>query len=102
MIILKGCGTAIALKNGMNAECPEGGSDVLYFNPAVASATDYKFPLAGEKLYQALRFCVRSSLVNCTEDFLSLASLKITEEIINQVFVSKIYYCNRFLVNPEL
>ena len=86
----------------MNAECPGAGPDVLFFNPAVAGATDYKFPLAGEKLYQALRFCVRSSLVNCTEDFLSLASLKITEEMINQVFVSKIYYCNRFLVNPEL
>ena len=72
---------------------PRGGPDVLYFNPAVAAgATDYKFPLAGEKLDQALRFCVHSSLVNCTEDFLSLASLKMTEEKVNQIFVSKIYY----------
>ena len=86
----------------MNADCSGRGPDVLYFNPAVAGTTDYKFPLAGEKLYQALRFCGHSSLVDCTEDFLSLVSLKITEEMINQVFVSKIYYCNRFLVNPEL
>ena len=77
----------------MNLECPGGGPDVLYFNPAVAAgATDYKFPLAGEKSDQALRFCVHSSLVNCTEDFLSLASLKMTEEKVNQIFVSKIYY----------
>ena len=76
----------------MNLECPGGRPDVLYFNPAVAGATDYKFPLAGEKLDQTLRFCVHSSLVNCTEDFFSLASLKMTEEKINQIFVSKIYY----------
>ena len=57
-----------------------GGPDVLYFNPAPAGATDYKFQLVGEKLYQALRFCVYSSLANCTEDFLSLASLIMTEE----------------------
>ena len=86
----------------MNAECSGGEPDVLYFDPAVAGATDYKFPLPGEKLDQALRFCVHSSLVNCTENVLSLASLKMTEEIINQIFASKIYYCNRFLVNPEL
>ena len=82
----------------MNAECSGGGPDVLYFDPAVAGATDYKFPLPGEKLDQALRFCVHSSLVNCTENVLSLASLK----IINQIFASKIYYCNRFFLNPEL
>ena len=80
------------IKNSKNLECPGGGPDVLYFDPAVAGATDYKFPLPGEKLDQALRFCVHSSLVNCTEDFLSLASLKMTEEKINQIFVSKIYY----------
>ena len=76
----------------MNLECPGRGPDGLYFNPAVAAATDYKFPLAGEKLDQALRFCMHSSLVNCTEEFLPLASLKMTEEKINQLFVSKIYY----------
>ena len=64
----------------MNTEGPGGGPDILYFDPAIAVAADYKFPLAGEKLDQALRFCVHSSLVNCTEDFLSLASLKMTEE----------------------
>ena len=41
------------------------GEDVLYFNPAAAGATDYKFPLAGEKLDQELRFCVYPSLANC-------------------------------------
>ena len=40
----------------MNAECSMGGPDVLYFDPAVAGATGYKFPLPGEKLDQALRF----------------------------------------------
>ena len=43
--------------NSRNAECREGRPYVLYFNPAAAGATDYKFPLAGEKLDQALRFC---------------------------------------------
>ena len=57
-----------------------GRPDVLYFNPTATGATDYKFPLAGEKLDQALRFCVHLSLVNCTEDFLSLASIIMTEE----------------------
>ena len=57
-----------------------GRPDVLYFNPAATGATDYKFPLAGEKIDQALRFCVHLSLVNCTEDFLSLASIIMTEE----------------------
>ena len=37
---------------------PRGRPDVLYFNPAAAGTTDYKFPLTGEKLDQALRFCV--------------------------------------------
>ena len=37
--------------------------NVLYFNPATARATDYKFPLAGENLDQALRFCVYQWLI---------------------------------------
>ena len=53
---------------------PRGKPYVLYFDPAAAGATEYKFPLAGEKLDQALKFCAYPSLVNCTEDFLSLAS----------------------------
>ena len=57
-----------------------GRPDVLYFNPAAAGATDYKFPLAREKLDQALRYCVYPSLVNCAEDILSLASLIMTKE----------------------
>ena len=68
------------IRNSRNTECPGGRPDVPYFTPAAAGATDYKFPLAGEKSDQALRFCVYSSLVNCTEDFLSLASLIMTEE----------------------
>ena len=40
------------LRNSRNAECPGVKPDVLYFNPAAAGATDYKFPLAGEKLDQ--------------------------------------------------
>ena len=62
------------IRNGRNAECPGGRPDVLYFNPAAAGATDYKFPLDGEKLDPALKFCVYPSLANCTEVFLSLAS----------------------------
>ena len=57
-----------------------GRPDVLYFDPTAAGATDYKFPLAGESLDQALSFCVYSPLLNCTEDFLSLASLIMAEE----------------------
>ena len=37
------------IRNSRNAEYPDGRPDVLYFNPAVAGATDYKFPLAREK-----------------------------------------------------
>ena len=51
-----------------------------YFYPATVGATDYKVPVAGQKLDQALRFCVYPSLVNFTEDFLELASLIMTEE----------------------
>ena len=40
--------------------------------------------LARKKLDQALRFCVYPSLVNCTENFLSLASLIMTEENLRQ------------------
>ena len=42
----------------MNAECSGGGPDVLYFDPAVAGATDYKFPLPGSsaKILSALFF----------------------------------------------
>ena len=68
------------IRNNRNAECPGGRPDVLYFNPAAAGAADYKFRLAGEKLDQALRFCVYPSFVNSTENFLSLASLTMTEE----------------------
>ena len=68
------------IRNSRNAECPGGRPDVLNFNPAAAGAIDYKFPLAGEKLNQALRFCVYPSLANCTEDFLSLVSLIMTKE----------------------
>ena len=71
------------IRNNRNAECPGRRPDVLYFSSAAAGATDYKFPLAGEKLDQALRFCVYPSLVNCTEDFLSLASLIMTAENIS-------------------
>ena len=42
--------------------------------------TDYKFPFARENLDEVLRFCVYPSLVNFTEDFLSLASLIMTVE----------------------
>ena len=71
-------GTAIALQI---AEMQNAPGEVLYFNSAGAGATDYKFPLVGEKLDQTLRrFCVYPFLVNCTEDFLSLASLIMTEE----------------------
>ena len=62
------------IRNNRNAECPGERPDVLYFNHA-AGATNYKFPLAGEKSVQALRFCVCPSLINSTEDFLSLAPL---------------------------
>ena len=57
---------------------PGGRPGVLYFNPAAASATDYKLLFAGEKLDQGVRLCVYSSFVNCAEDFLSLASLIMT------------------------
>ena len=67
------------IRNNRNAESPGRRPDVLYFNHA-AGATDYKFPLAGEKLDQALRFCGYPSLVICTEEFLSLAPLIMTEE----------------------
>ena len=62
-IILKRCETTISLETAV-----------------AAGATDYKFPLAGKKLDQALRFCVYPPLANCIEDFLSLASLILTEE----------------------
>ena len=53
---------------------------MVYFDPAAAGARDHKFPLAEGKNDQDLRFCVYSSLVNRAEDFLSLASLIMTEE----------------------
>ena len=61
------------IRNSRNVECPDGRTD--YFIPAAAVATDYKFTLD-----QALRFCIYPSLVNFTEDFLSLALLVMTEE----------------------
>ena len=51
-----------------------------YFYPATVGATDYKVPVARQKLDQALRFCVYPPLVNFTEDFLELASLIMTDE----------------------
>ena len=53
---------------------------MVYFDPATAGARDYKSPLAEEKNDQDLRFCVYSSLVNRAKDFLSPASLIMTEE----------------------
>ena len=80
-IILKRCGITIALEiNSRNVECRGRKSDVLYFNPAVDGATDYKFPFAGEKLDQGLRFYMYPPLTNSTGDILSLASLIMTEE----------------------
>ena len=76
------------IRNSRNAESPWGIPDILYFNPAAAGATAYKFPLAGEKLDLALRFCVYPSLANCTKEFLSLGLLKIYKR---QIFVSKTY-----------
>ena len=68
------------MRNGRNAECPGGKPDILYFNPAAAGVRDYNFPLdLTSKLGQVLTFCVYPSLVNCTEDFLSLASLIMTK-----------------------
>ena len=98
MIILKGCGTAIALEIAWMRNSPGANqmSYILILQSLVQQIINSHF------LDQALRFWVHSSLVNCTENVLSLASLKMTEEIINQIFASKIYYCNRFLVNPEL
>ena len=58
---------------------PWGRPDILYFNPTAAGAIEYKFLFAGEKLDQALRFCVYTSSDNCTEDFLSLAFLVVPE-----------------------
>ena len=52
----------------------------LSFFSAAAGARDCNFLLAGEKLNQALRFCVYPSLANRTEDDLSLASLILTEK----------------------
>ena len=68
------------IRNSRNAEHRGGRPDVLYFNLAVAGATDYKFLLAREKRDQPLRCCVYPSLVNCTEDFMPLASLIMIEE----------------------
>ena len=68
------------IRNSRNAECTGERPNVLCFNPAATGAADYKLPLAGEKLDQALRFCVYPSLINCTEDILSLASLIMTED----------------------
>ena len=60
------------IRNSRKAECPGERPDALYVYPAAASATDFKFPLAGEKLDQTLRFCMHRSLVNCKQGFLSL------------------------------
>ena len=68
------------IRNSRNAKYPGGRPDILYVNSAAVGTTDYKFSLAGGKLDQALRFCVYPSLVNCAEDFLSLASLIMIEE----------------------
>ena len=66
------------IRNSKNAECPGGKPDVLYFNPVAAGVTDYKFPLAGEKLDQVLRICVYPFFVNYKA--LPPASLIMTEE----------------------
>ena len=58
------------IRNSRNAESPGGRPD-----GEAAGATDYKSPLAGQKLDQALRFYVYHPLLNGTEDFLSLAPL---------------------------
>ena len=68
------------IRNSKNAEYPWGRLDVLHFNSAAASATDNKFLLAGENLDQTVRFCMYPPLTDCTEGFLSLASLIMTEE----------------------
>ena len=68
------------VRNRRNAECLEGGPDLVYFDPAAVGARDYKFPLAEGKNDQDLRFCVYSALVNSADVFLSQASLIMTEE----------------------
>ena len=68
------------IRNSKNAECAGGKPDVLYFNPVPAGVTDYKFPLAGEKLDQVLRICVYPFFVNYIEEFLPPASLIMTDE----------------------
>ena len=77
---IKGVWKNHCIRNSRNAKYPGGRPDILYFNSAAVGTTDYKFSLAGGKLDQALRFCVYPSLVNCAEDFLSLASLIMIEE----------------------
>ena len=66
------------IRNSKNAECAGGKPDVLYFNPVAAGVTDYKFPLAGEKLDLVLRICVYPFFVNYK--VLPPASLIMTEE----------------------
>ena len=67
------------IKNSRNSECPGRRPVVLYCITEVM-VQQIAPALARKKLDQALRFCVYPSLVNCTEDFLSLASLIMTEE----------------------
>ena len=66
------------IRNSKNAECAGEKPDVLYFNLVPAGVTDYKFPLAGEKLDQVLRICVYPFFVNYKA--LPPASLIMTEE----------------------
>ena len=56
------------IRNSKTTEGPGGRPYVLWFTPAAAGATDYKFPVAGEKLDQTQRFCVHLSLASCSED----------------------------------
>ena len=71
------------IKNSRNSECPGRRPVVLYCITEVM-VQQIAPALAREKLDQALRFCVYPSLVNCTENFLSLASLIMTEENLRQ------------------
>ena len=66
------------IRNSKNAECAGEKPDVLYFNLVPAGVTDYKFPLAGEKLDQVLRICVYPFFVNYKA--LPPTSLIMTEE----------------------
>ena len=73
---IKGMWNSHSTRNSINAECTGGRPGVLYFNPAVAGATNYKFPLAGEKIDQALRFSVHSFFVNCARELFVTSIIK--------------------------